>query len=104
MQEQKQLSQQPFPWFEDTDPKALEAFIECQRRMTPGEKLAQVFELNRTLRLAVEANVRKHHPEATEREVFLRSLVRLIGPELVRKAYGWDAESSASVAAGVGSV
>jgi len=31
-------------WYSDTDPKALKVFIELQRRMSPGEKIAAVFE------------------------------------------------------------
>jgi hypothetical protein len=95
MPEQKQQqSQQPFPWFEDTDPKALAALIECQRRMTAGEKLARVFALNARLRSAIEANVRQQYPNASEREVFLRATARRIGNDLTRRTYGWSPDES----------
>jgi hypothetical protein len=36
----------PGAWYDDTDPKALEFFIELHRKMTPGERMARVFELS----------------------------------------------------------
>lgn len=36
------------------------------------------------------AEIRRLYPDASDREVFLRAAARRLGPELVRKAYGWD--------------
>ena len=33
-------------WFSDTDPKALEVFLDLQRKMSPSEKLERVFKAN----------------------------------------------------------
>jgi hypothetical protein len=33
-------------WYDDTDAKSLEVFLELHRKMTPGERIARVFELN----------------------------------------------------------
>jgi hypothetical protein len=35
------------------------------------------------------AEERRMHPEAGEREIFLRAAARRLGPDLVRRAYGW---------------
>lgn len=79
----------PSDWFSDTDPRAMAVFLECQRRLTPGERLDAVFRLNEFLHGLAEANVRKLHPEAGEREVFLRALARRLSPELMRRVYDW---------------
>ena len=36
----------PTGWYQDTDPKALEVFVQLHRDMTPGERAARVFELS----------------------------------------------------------
>jgi hypothetical protein len=35
----------PAGWYEDTDPEALEVFLQLHRQMTPGQRVARVFEL-----------------------------------------------------------
>ncbi|MCL5743571.1 MAG: hypothetical protein M1541_06540 [Acidobacteria bacterium] len=84
------------PEFSDTDPRALEVFLSLQRRMTPGEKVAAVFQLsNMVLRLA-EAGVRKLYPNAGEAEVLMRVAARHLDRDLVIRAYGWDPEDDRS--------
>ena len=80
-------------WMADTNPEAFRKLIERQRRMSAGEKLEQFFEMAEMLIRAVEDQVRREYPDAGEREIFLRAAARRIGPELVKKAYGWDPES-----------
>jgi hypothetical protein len=36
------------------------------------------------------AEVRSLYPAASDREVFLRVTARRLGPELMRKVYGWQ--------------
>jgi hypothetical protein len=36
------------------------------------------------------SEVRRLYPEATDREVFLRVTARRLGPELMKKVYGWQ--------------
>lgn len=79
-------------WYADTDPKALEAFLEIHRRMTPGEKLARIFELTAFQEGLQYASVRSMYPSASEREVFLRVVSRRLDRETMIKAYGWDPE------------
>ena len=74
----------------DTSPEALEVFFEIQRRRTPEQKLADVFELSQGLFETSEAGVRLRYPDASEREVFLRAVAAKTPRDLMIKAYGWD--------------
>lgn len=74
----------------DTDPKALEVFLEIQRRRSPAQKLADVFDLSQGLFEMAKAGVRLRHPDADEREVFLRAVATRLPRDLMIKAYGWD--------------
>lgn len=80
-----------YGWMSDTSPEAFAKLLELQGAMTPGERLVQSLRLTRLMMRMVEAGVRRDFPEASEREVFLRAAVRRLGPELVKKAYGWEA-------------
>ncbi len=64
---------QKHDWYSDTDPKALKAFFECQRALAPEEKIRKVFQLNRLVRGLTEAGERQLHPDASDREIFLRA-------------------------------
>jgi len=77
-------------WYSETDPKALKVFIELQRRMSPGEKIAAVFEMNEMLRQTTEAHERQLHPEASDREIFLRVASHHLDRETMIRVYGWD--------------
>jgi hypothetical protein len=79
-------------WYGDTDPKALEVFLDLQRKMTAEEKLRAVFQLNDFLMRLVEAGVRSQHPQADDREVFLRCAARRLDRETMIRVYGWDPE------------
>ena len=72
----------------DTSPEAWKVFLEIQRRMTPGEKLARVLEHSEFARSLVIAGLRRRHPEASEREIFLMFARQKLGPELFEKVYG----------------
>jgi hypothetical protein len=78
------------PLFADTDPAAERVLIEGYRRMTPAERLARAMDLIQAAQLLVEADVRRRHPDASEREVALRVAFRRIPPDLMRSAFGWD--------------
>ena len=80
---------QKHDWYSDTDPKALKVFIECQRTMTPSQKFEAVFRLNKLLRALAEANERELHPEADDREIFLRVAARRLDRETMKRVYGW---------------
>ena len=77
---------------EDTSPEVERFLIGAYRRMSGAEKLERVWALNRlTLGLAL-ADIRRHHPDADDREMSLRLAVRRYGAKFVRERLGWDVE------------
>jgi hypothetical protein len=80
----------PGRWYEDTDPEALEVFIDLHRKMTPGERAARIFELTEFQEGLQRSSVRSMYPEAGEREVFLRVAARRLDRETMIQVYGWD--------------
>jgi len=72
----------------DTSPEAWKVFIDLQRRMSPGEKIARAYEHSDNLRRMHAAVLRQRYPNANEEEIFLRVTRNWLGPELFRKAYG----------------
>lgn len=80
-------------WYSDTDPRALEVFLECQRRMTASEKLQAILSWNSMLFELIRAEVRRQHPSANEREILLRAAARRLDRETLIRVYGWDPES-----------
>ena len=84
-----------YGWLADTDEKAFEVLFDLLRKKTPGEKLKMVFEMiEMGMRLDRE-RIRRQYPEASEREIFLRTAAFRLGPELAKRVYGWDPESGA---------
>jgi len=80
----------PGGWYEDTDPKALAVFIDLHRKMTPGERVARVFEMAAFQEGLQRSSVRSMYPDAGEREVFLRVAARRLDRETMIRVYGWD--------------
>jgi hypothetical protein len=76
-------------WYSDTDPKALEVFLDLQRKMTPGEKIAGVFQMNELLWRMAEAHERRLHSQADDREIFLRLAARHLDKDTMLRVYGW---------------
>ncbi len=85
---------QKHDWYSDTDPKALKVFLDLQRAMTPSQRLQTVFELNRLLRGLAEASERQLHPEASDREIFLRVVARRLDRETMKRVYGWNPDET----------
>lgn len=46
-----------------------DAMVEVLRRKNPAERLAMVFDANRTMRLRLEGHLRSHHPDWDDRAV-----------------------------------
>jgi hypothetical protein len=82
----------PGGWYEDTDPKALAVFLQLHREMTPGERVARIFEMAGFQENLQRASVMEMYPEADEREVFLRVAARRLDRETMIRVYGWDPE------------
>jgi predicted RNA-binding Zn ribbon-like protein len=81
-----------YDWYSDTDPRALQVFLELQRRMSPAEKIQAVFRLTEMVTRMVQASIRKQYPTASEREVFLRTAARHLDRETMIRVYGWNPE------------
>ncbi len=84
-----------YAWMADTHPKAFDVLIELQRKMSPGEKLAAVFELSAFMMRLAEQNERRRHPQASKREIFLRAAARRLDRQTMTRVYGWDPEAAA---------
>jgi hypothetical protein len=79
--------------YTDTDPRAMEVWLDLMRRMPAGRKLESVFALNRLAIELSEAGVRMAYPEAGDREIFLRAAARRLSRDLMIRAYGWDPDA-----------
>ncbi len=79
-------------WMADTHPDALSVFLHLNHRLPPETKYAQVIEMYETINATYMAEERRKRPDATEREVFLRVAARRLGAEMVRGAYGAEAD------------
>ncbi len=80
------------PEFTDTDPRAMEVWLDLLRRKTPGERLSAALGLTDLALKMTETGVRALYPNASERDVFLRVAARHLPRELMLRAYGWDPE------------
>ncbi|HXP83522.1 MAG TPA: hypothetical protein VN841_02310 [Bryobacteraceae bacterium] len=78
--------------FQDTEPHALEVWLELLRSKTPGERIAATLGLTSFALQMSEMGVRRMHPEASDREVFLRVAARHLPRDLMIRAYKWDPE------------
>ena len=76
----------------DTSPEAERVQIEIWRRMTPAEKFAVFAALQRDVELLAEAGIRRRHPDATDREVFLRRVALNLDRATMIRVFRWDPE------------
>lgn len=81
--------------FTDTDPRAMEVWLDLLRQKAPGERLATALALADLTLKMTEIGVRASHPHAPDREVFLRVAARHLPRELMVRAYAWDPEINA---------
>jgi hypothetical protein len=72
----------------DTSPEAWRVLMELIRRLPAEERLRRAMELSEMVRLAGEAALRRAHPNASEREIFLLAAREKLGDELCRRVYG----------------
>ena len=77
----------PVPLSLDTSPEIEHLQIVGWRRMTPGQKAAVVSGLTQAVHDLALAGVRLRHPQASEREQFLRLALITLGSDLARRAY-----------------
>ena len=72
----------------DTSPEAWKIYLDLQRKLTPAQRMQQVFELSEAMRQLQMAGLRQQYPDADEREIFLRAARANLGRELFQKVYG----------------
>ncbi len=85
------------PWpYSDTDPRTMEVWFDLLRKMSAAEKVNAVLRLTHLAMEASKAGVRAQHPEADEREVFLRAAARRLSRAEMVLVYGWDPEADAN--------
>ena len=82
------------PEFTDTDPRAMEVWLNLLRQMTPGERIAATFDLTSFALQMSAAGVRSVFPKADEREVLLRVAARHLPRDLMIRAYKWDPDAN----------
>ncbi|MBI3447414.1 MAG: hypothetical protein HY049_00630 [Acidobacteria bacterium] len=71
----------------DTSAEAERIQLELWRQMSPAEKLHLVSEISRAADTMCLAGIRMRHPEASDREIFLRFAIIRLGAELAGRAY-----------------
>lgn len=77
----------------DTDPEVERRLVEATRRLTPGERLMRVFELNRAAESMALAGIRERHgKDLSEREERLRLAALRLDRETMVEVFGWDPE------------
>lgn len=75
----------------DTHPRVEAILIEGYRRMSPTQKLERVRALTRAVQELALLDVRRRHPGADAHEQALRVASRWLEPDLMVRAFGWDA-------------
>ena len=73
---------------DDVDRRMMAAW----RAMPPWRKARLVCELGESADRFALAGLKLRYPNASERELALRLAVRRLGPDLVRRAFGWAAD------------
>ena len=72
----------------DTQPDAEAVLIELLRQAPPWRKLAQVGQMNATVRLLLIKGLQQRHPDADESEIQRRLAGLLLGQEVAEVVYG----------------
>lgn len=77
-------------WMSDTHPDALRVWLKIQSQIPPEQKLQMISEMYDAIIELQMNEVRRLYPDADDREVFLRVTARRLGPDLMKKVYGWQ--------------
>ena len=79
--------------FSDTAPEVEAILLEGYRRMSPAQKLARVFDLNRSVEELALARIRMTYgPNLTEHEQRLRLAALRLDRETMVSVFDWDPE------------
>lgn len=77
----------------DTDPETERILVEAARRLTPGERMMRVFDLDRAAELMALAGIRQRHGDGlSEREERLRLAALRLDRKTMVDVFGWDPE------------
>lgn len=77
----------------DTSPEAEAVLLELLRDAPVWKRLQMVDQMFEMLRLLTMADLRRCYPHADENELRHRLAARILSPEEVVAAYGWEPES-----------
>lgn len=77
----------------DTDPAAERALIEAIRRAPIWKRLALVSELVEATRALALADLRGRYPNASDEKLRRRLALRVLAPEAIRAADGWEPDA-----------
>ena len=69
------------PYMRDTTDAAEAVRLAAVRRLTPAERLSQMFELSESMRQAALAGLRRRYPDSTDLELVERLLGQTIVPK-----------------------
>ena len=64
--------------------------LEHLRRMTPAERLHRASELRAAALTLARSRIRRWYGDISEREMRIRLAALWLGPETMRRVYGWD--------------
>lgn len=73
----------------DTSPAQRARYYALLRALSPEQRARSVVGLTRATRIMALAGIRQAFPSATERELDVRLAVRLYGPQLAQRVYGY---------------
>ncbi len=76
----------------DTTPEAEAVLLDLLRRAPVWKRLQMIDQMYEMLRLLTMADLRRCYPNADENELKRRLAARILSPEEVVAAYGWDPE------------
>ena len=76
----------------DTHPEIEALLVAGHRKMSPVQKLERVRALTCAVQELALMDIRRRHPDADAHEQALRLASRWIEPELMVRAFGWDAQ------------
>lgn len=76
---------------DDTDPQAMQVWLEALRRLTPGEKMRLVLEMIEFTHQLALRQIREQHPGISERDMLRELATRRYGRDLAERAYPRDA-------------
>jgi hypothetical protein len=76
--------------FTETDPRAMEVWLQLLRAKAPDDGLAMKFELSDFAVGKAQSGVRSNYPEASEQKIFLRTAALRLPRQLMIRTRGWD--------------